>query len=657
MTPEIGHFCLILGFGLALGQSSLPLLGSFTGNRLWMGAARPLALGQFALALASFVILAQAFLADDFSVLYVVNNSNSLLPWYYKLSAVWGAHEGSLLLWVLTLAGWTAAVAVFSRSMPLVLVARVLAIMGLVAVGFYLFLLFTSNPFERVLPFPAADGSDLNPLLQDFGLIVHPPLLYMGYVGFSVPFAFAIAALLAGRLDAAWARWTRLWANAAWAFLTVGIALGSWWAYYELGWGGWWFWDPVENASFMPWLVGTGLVHSLAVTEKRGAYRSWTLLLAIFAFSLSLLGTFLVRSGVLTSVHAFASDPTRGVFILTFLGIVVGGSLLLFGLRAKTLGSQGSFDWLSREVFILINNILLVIATAIILLGTLYPLVADVLGWGKISVGPPYFNLFFVPLMLILAPLMAVGSILRWKRTEWSWLRPWLLAPAVLAVVAGLVFPWAYGGEFHGGAAVTVAVFTWVLALIARDLWRKSARSGGRLYGLGRLSGSYYGMQLAHLGVVCCIFGAGLVSVYSAEKDARVEVGTVVEEGSYRFEFVRFGKVPGPNYLADRAEVIVHRGDRVVATLYPEKRRYLASGQVMTEAGIGAGLWRDLYISLGEPLPGDAWAVRVYVKPFIRWIWLGALLMAGGGLLAMFDRRYRTVRAPAAEGRELAVGS
>ena len=654
MNPEIGHFCLILGFGLAIVQGLLPLLGSFTGNRPWMASARPLAIGQFVLAGLSFAILTLAFLGDDFSVLYVVNNSNSLLPWYYKISAVWGAHEGSLLLWVLTLAGWTAAVALFSRSLPLVLVARVLAVMALVAVGFYLFLLFTSNPFERVLPFPAQDGADLNPLLQDVGLIVHPPLLYMGYVGFSVPFAFAIAALLAGRLDAAWARWTRVWTNAAWAFLTLGIALGSWWAYYELGWGGWWFWDPVENASFMPWLVGTALLHSLAVTEKRGAFRSWTLLLAIFAFSLSLLGTFLVRSGVLTSVHAFASDPTRGVFILAFLGVVVGGSLLLFAVRGQTLKSQGGFDWLSREAFMLINNILLVIATAIILLGTLYPLVADVLGWGKISVGPPYFNLFFVPLMLVLAPLMAVGALLRWKRSEWRWLRPALLAPLALALVAGAVFPWAFGGEFHSGAAVTVAVFTWALVLIVRDIWRKSAHSAGRASGLRRLAGSYYGMHLAHTGVICCILGAGLVTVYSVEKDARVETGTLVEDLGYHFEFVRFETVNGPNYVAEQAVVQVTRDGAPVTTLHPQKRRYLASGQVMTEAGIGGGLWRDLYVSGGEPLEWGAWAVRVHVNPFVRWIWLGALLMAAGGGLAMLDRRYRARRV--VEAGALAAG-
>ncbi len=656
MSPEIGHFALILGFGLAICQAVVPLVGSFTGNRPWMAVARPLAMGQLVLALVSYLALTLAFLGDDFSVLYVANNSNTLLPWYYKISAVWGAHEGSLLLWVLVQAGWIAAVAAWSRSMPITLVARVLSVMAMVAVGFYMFLLFTSNPFERMLPFPAAQGSDLNPLLQDIGLILHPPLLYMGYVGLSVPFAFAIAALMAGRLDAAWARWTRLWTNAAWAFLTLGIALGSWWAYYELGWGGWWFWDPVENASFLPWLVGTALVHSLAVTEKRGLFRSWTLLLAIFAFSLSLLGAFLVRSGVLTSVHAFATDPARGVFILAFLGLVVGGSLLLFAFRAQSLPSQGGFEWLSREAFILVNNVLLVIATAIILLGTIYPLVADVLDWGKISVGPPYFNFFFVPLMLVLAPLMAVGAVLRWKRTEWRWLKPWLLLPLALALLAGIAFPLLYGGAFHVGAAITVAVFTWVVAMMARDLWRKSEHSAGRAEGLRRLSGSYWGMQLAHLGVVCAILGAGLVSIYSAEQDARVESGTRVVKGDYVFEFGEFSVVRGPNFVSDMVEVPVWRGDRVVATLYPEKRRYVASGQIMTEAGIGAGLFRDLYVSLGEPLEDGAWAARVHVKPFVRWIWLGALFMAIGAGLAMADRRYRARRTALAADAVPAAG-
>ena len=649
MIPELGQFSLILGLCLVFLLALVPLAGVARGNLVWMSLCRPLAAGQFVFTLVALLCLVQAFIGDDFSVAYVASNSNSMLPWYYKVSAVWGAHEGSLLLWLFILSAWTLAVAVLSQRIPLAMVARVLSVMGMVALGFFLFLLFTSNPFERTLPFPPADGGDLNPLLQDIGLIVHPPLLYMGYVGFCVPFAFALAALMAGRMDAAWARWTRLWTNVAWAFLTLGIALGSWWAYYELGWGGWWFWDPVENASFMPWLVGTALVHSLAVTEKRGVFRSWTLLLAIFAFSLSLLGTFLVRSGVLTSVHAFASDPTRGVFILAFLALVIGGSLLLFGIRGQALKSQAGFSWLSREAFILFNNILLVLCTAIILLGTLYPLVADVMGWGKISVGPPYFNLFFIPLTIIIALLMAPGPLLRWKKSSAAWLRGRLVVPVIVAVAGGLLLPWLIGGQLTVGAFATVAVFLWVLCIVAIDMVAKSSHSRGRWHGLTRLSGSYYGMQIAHLGVACAILGAGLTSIYNEEKDARVEAGTVVASGGYEFHFLDLRESRGPNYTADEAAVEVRRGERLVTTLYPQKRRYPVRGQVMTEAGIGAGLWRDLYVSLGEPLEGGAWSARVHVKPFVRWIWLGALLMAAGGTLAMFDKRYRARKAVSTE--------
>lgn len=647
MIPEVGHFALILGLCTTLVLAIIPLAGATTGRRLWMAIARPLAAGQFVFCLLSFACLAQAFLGDDFSVRYVAENSNSQLPWYYKASALWGAHEGSLLLWLVILSGWLLAVASLSRSMPLPIVARVLSIIAMVAIGFYCFLLFTSNPFTRALPFPPTEGADLNPLLQDIGLILHPPLLYMGYVGFSVPFAFALASLLEGRLDAAWARWTRLWTNAAWIFLTLGIALGSWWAYYELGWGGWWFWDPVENASFMPWLIGTALLHSLAVTEKRGIFRSWTLLLAIFAFSLSLLGTFLVRSGVLTSVHAFASDPTRGVFILAFLGIVIGGSLLLYGFRGQTLGGTASFTWGSREAFLLINNILLVICAAIILLGTLYPLVADVFGWGKLSVGPPYFNFFFVPLMVFVALAMAPGSILRWRKVPAGWFKSHLRIPMLSALVVGLIVPWVMTGAFEIGAFVTVAVFVWVSVFIAKDLWQKTGQFGSRLEGFRRQSGSYFGMHLAHFGLACAILGVGLTTLYNLEKDARIEPGDVIESGGYSFHFEEIRSVEGPNYSAREAVVRVSIGERTVAILYPQKRRYHARDQMMTEAGISGGLWRDLYVSLGEPLEGGAWAVRVHIKPFVRWIWLGSLLMSLGGLWAMVDKRYRS-RSPAA---------
>ena len=654
MIAEYGHFALILALALSLIQSVVPLAGAAVGNRLWMATARPLVSGQTLLVLFSFGCLVSLFLNDDFSVRYVAANSNTLLPDRYKVSAVWGAHEGSLLLWVLILALWSFAVALFSRTLPQHLVARVLGVMGLISVGFYLFLLFTSNPFDRTLPFSPIEGSDLNPLLQDVGLIFHPPMLYMGYVGFSVAFAFAIAALLEGRMDAAWARWTRPWTNVAWGFLTVGITLGSWWAYYELGWGGWWFWDPVENASFMPWLVGTALVHTLAVTEKRGVYRSWTLLLAIFAFSLSLLGTFLVRSGVLTSVHAFAADPTRGVFILGFLAVVIGGSLLLYALRGPAIKGASSFAGISREMFILINNILLISIMVIILLGTLYPLIADVLDWGKISVGPPYFNLFFIPLMLLLAVLMAAGSVLKWKRNPSMNLKRYFNIPLLLALLFGGVFPFFYGEGYEIMAAVTVAVATWVLAVTVLDVWQKSGHSRSHWSGLARLKSSYYGMVVAHLGVAVCIVGAGLTSLYSIQRDVRMEPGDQAVVAGYQFEFNGISLVQGPNYIADQALIVVTKNDRFVEKLRPEKRRYMASGQTMTEAAIGGGLMRDLYVALGEPLKGDAWAIRVYVKPFVRWIWLGGLLIAAGGLLAVLDKRYRR---PAVNAKSVATNA
>ncbi len=652
MIAEYGNFALILALILALIQSVLPLVGAASGNRLWMATARPLVSGQTLMVLFSFGCLVSLFLHDDFSVRYVAANSNTLLPDQYKVSAVWGAHEGSLLLWVLILALWSFAVALFSRTLPQQLVARVLGVMGLISVGFYLFLLFTSNPFERNLPFFPAEGADLNPLLQDVGLIFHPPMLYMGYVGFSVAFAFAIAALISGRMDAAWSRWTRPWTNVAWVFLTLGITLGSWWAYYELGWGGWWFWDPVENASFMPWLVGTALVHTLAVTEKRGVFRSWTLLLAIFAFSLSLLGTFLVRSGVLTSVHAFAADPTRGVFILGFLAVVIGGSLTLYALKGPTIKgvshkAVSHFAGMSREMFILINNILLASIMVIILLGTLYPLLADVMDWGKISVGPPYFNLFFIPLMLLLAVLMAVGSVLRWKRNSTSNLKRYFNIPIVLALVLGAILPIFYGEDYEIMATVTLAVAVWVFAVTLIDLWQKARHSRSLLSGLARLKGSYYGMIIAHLGIAACIVGAGMTSIYSVQRDIRMEPGNIAQVAGYQFEFRGMKVVQGPNYLADQALIVVTKNDRYINELTPEKRRYIASGQTMTEAAIDGRLLRDLYVALGEPLTGDAWAIRVYVKPFVRWIWLGGLLIAVGGLLAVLDKRYRRYKVSA----------
>ncbi|MBT4832877.1 MAG: heme lyase CcmF/NrfE family subunit, partial [Porticoccaceae bacterium] len=630
MTPELGHAALIVALCFALVQALVPMLGSFNGYRSWMELGRSMAVGQFVFMGLSFACLANAFLLDDFSLRYVANNSNTLLPDRFKFSAVWGAHEGSLLLWALILAGWSGAVAMFSRDLPLQLSARVLSILGAIAVGFALFLLLTSNPFERILPVAPLEGGDLNPLLQDFGLIVHPPMLYMGYVGFAVPFAFAIAALIGGQFDSAWARWSRPWINLAWVFLTIGITLGSWWAYYELGWGGWWFWDPVENASFMPWLVGTALVHSIAATEKRGVFRSWTLLLAIFAFSLSLLGTFLVRSGILTSVHAFASDPERGVFILAFLAVVIGGSLLLFALRGPAMHKAAGYGAWSREMMLLVNNILLVSSMAMILVGTLYPLLADVLDLGKISVGPPYFDFFFVPLMSGLALSVGFAAFTRWKKTDASLLLNKGVIPGIVSVCAALALPLFLAPQmswesYSFGAVFTLLLFFWVVTMTLTDL---SDKLGGKVGHIRRLSGSYWGMVCAHIGLAVCILGVGLSSIYDAQIDVRMMPGDTAQVADYEFEFAGVEQVQGPNYIAYRGQIKVQSESGFSTVMLPEKRNYKAGGQVMTEAAIDAALSRDLYVSLAEPLEGQAWAVRLQVKPFVRCIWLGGLMIA-----------------------------
>ena len=639
MIPELGHLAMILALCLALVQGTLPLIGAWRGDHRWMGLAQPAAWGQFSFLAFSFACLTYAFMVDDFSVAYVAQNSNSALPWYYKFSAVWGAHEGSLLLWAFILSAWTFAVSIFSRQLPEDMLARVLGVMGLISIGFLLFLIVTSNPFERLLPQAPMDGRDLNPLLQDFGLVVHPPMLYMGYVGFSVAFSFAIAALLGGRLDAAWARWSRPWTLIAWAFLGTGIALGSWWAYYELGWGGWWFWDPVENASFMPWLVGTALIHSLAVTEKRGVFKSWTVLLAIAAFSLSLLGTFLVRSGVLTSVHAFATDPARGVFILAFLLLVVGGSLTLFALRAPVVKSQIGFGLWSRETLLLVNNLLLVVATAMILLGTLYPLLLDALSDTKLSVGPPYFNAMFLPLVGALMLALGVGILVRWKDTPVKWLMgmltPVLMTSAVLGGLGSMVF-----GDFHWAVLAVCLLAAWVVAAGVRDILDKT-RHKGLIKGVRSLAPSYWGMQLAHFGLVVCALGVVLTSQQSDERDLRLAPGESLQLGGYSFVFDGAKHFEGPNFTSDKGTIRVFDGDEQVATLHPEKRLYTVQQMPMTEAGIDAGFTRDLYVALGEPLEDGAWAVRVHIKPFVRWIWLGALLMSLGGVLSVSDKRYR----------------
>jgi cytochrome c-type biogenesis protein CcmF len=657
MIPELGHFALILALLVAIAQGTLPIAGAALDKPRLMALARPAARAQFGLVAIAFLCLAASFVANDFSVQNVATNSNSELPLHYRIAATWGSHEGSLLLWALMLTGWTFAVTLFSRNLPQALVARVISVMGLVSIGFLAFLLFTSNPFERLVP-PAPEGRDLNPLLQDPGMVIHPPMLYMGYVGFSVAFSFAIAALIGGRLDATWARWSRPWTTVAWAFLTVGIALGSGWAYYTLGWGGWWFWDPVENASFMPWLTGTALIHSLAVTEKRGAFKSWTVLLAILAFSLSLLGTFLVRSGVLTSVHAFATDPARGVFILAFLAIVVGGSLALFAWRAGTVGLGGGFDAISRESSLLANNVLLVVAMASVLLGTLYPLFLDALNLGKISVGPPYFDAVFYPLLAPAIFLMGVGPITRWSHAPLPELAVRLKWAFAVAVVAALVLPFVLG-RWTPLVALGLFLALWIVATSVANLRQRLASSHhrGLMAKLAANSPSYYGMLLAHLGVAVFIVGVTLVKGYEMEQDVRMAVGETVAAGGYEFKFLGVTPGPGPNYRALTGTFEVRKDGRLVETLHPEKRIYNASGQSMTIAAIATGLAGDRYVSLGEPLNNDdiagAWGVRIYLKPFVDWIWMGAFLMALGGLIAVSDRRYRLVAkrkvAPVAE--------
>ena len=661
MSPELGHFALIVGLLLSVALAVVPMLGTYTGRILWMDTGRPLALGVLVFTLVAYICLTIAFVNSDFSVAYVAQNSNSILPMIYKVTAVWGGHEGSILLWLLMLAGWTATVALFSRQLPDVLVARVLSVLGMLLIGFFLFILLTSNPFERILPFPPGDGSDLNPLLQDPGMIIHPPLLYMGYVGFSVAFAFAIAALLEGRLDSAWARWARPWTAVAWSFLTLGIALGSWWAYYELGWGGWWFWDPVENASFMPWLVGTALLHSLAVTEKRGLFRSWTILLSIFAFSLSLLGTFLVRSGVLTSVHAFATDPLRGGFILVFLAIVVGTSLLLFALRAPAVSAASVFSFRSRETFLLGNNIVLVLIMAVVLTGTLYPLLADALNWGKISVGPPFFNMFFVPLMLVLCVLLGLGIHANWKDSRGAkLLRVWAM-PALVAAIAAPVLT-LLAGEFHWGALLGMFAGLWVITASVADVLTKSRNADSLWAGLKRQRASYYGMHLGHIGLALSVLGVALTTVYSVEKDLRMSPGQSAEMSGYEFTFEGVRQVSGPNYRASEGVLMVRHKGRLVAELHPQKRNYLSGGNTMTEAAIDSGLLRDLYVALGEPMDkgnlGGDWSVRLQYKAFVIWIWLGAALMALGGGIAVADKRYRKARsARALKGQAPAAGA
>ncbi|MDO6680589.1 heme lyase CcmF/NrfE family subunit [Shewanella sp. 4_MG-2023] len=647
MIPELGHFSLIIGVAFAMLLMTVPLIGAARKDQYLVRYAWPICYGMFFFIALSVISLGYSFAVDDFSVAYVAHHSNSQLPIFFKIAAVWGGHEGSLLFWVFSISVWAASVALFSKGMEEVFIARVLAVLAMIIVGFSLFMLITSSPFERIFPMPM-EGRDLNPMLQDVGLIFHPPMLYLGYVGFSVSFAFAIAALMSGRLDSAWARWSRPWTLAAWVFLTGGISLGSWWAYYELGWGGWWFWDPVENASFMPWLIGTALVHSLIVTEKRGAFRNWTVLLSIFAFSLSLLGTFIVRSGVLTSVHSFAADPSRGMFILLLLGLAVGGSLTLFALRASQMSSPARFELKSKETFLLVCNVLLTVAAGTVLLGTLYPLLIDALGMGKISVGPPYFNAVFVPIVLVLFGFMGIGPIIRWKKSKAGEIKRQLMIPAIVAAIVGLATPFIAGNEMNLWVAFGIAAATWVALATFRAAYNLVTDKEGK-FTLNKIGRSEMGMIIAHLGIAVSIVGATMVSNYSIEKSVRMGPGLSEELAGYTFNYIETKNVVGPNYTAQQGQIEVYYDDEFVTLLRPDRRQYNVRTMDMTEAGIDWGLFRDLYVTMGDPLSMTQFAVRLNYKPFVRWIWFGSIFMMVGGFLAASDKRYRVKEAKTAK--------
>ena len=641
MIAELGNYALALSLAIAVLLAIFPLWGAEKGNAQLMALARPMTYGLFIVLSVSFGAFFYLFAVNDFRVQYVVNNSNTTLPIYYRLSAVWGSHEGSLLLWIWLLSLWSAAVALFSKRLPQEAAARVLGIMGIISIGFLLFVLFTSNPFARTFPDFPVDGKELNPLLQDVGLIFHPPLLYMGYVGFSVAFAFSIASLMTGKLDTAWARWSRPWTMAAWIFLTLGIVLGSWWAYYELGWGGWWFWDPVENASFMPWLAGTALLHSLAVTEKRGSFKAWTVLLAILAFSLCLLGTFLVRSGILVSVHAFASDPTRGLYVLAYLIVVIGGSLTLYAYKGSQIRSRDNAERYSRESLLLLNNILLMTALCVVLLGTLLPLVHKQLGLGSISIGAPFFDQMFLIIMTPFALLLGIGPLVKWRRDQFSAIRTPVVVSVIIMLIAGFALPYLLQDKITVSAVLGTMMTVIIVLLSLYEMHQRATHRDSFLQGITKLSRSHWGMVLAHLGVAMTVWGIAFSQNYSVERDVRMNVGDSVQIADYDFTFKGISDANGPNYIGGKAQIDITRHGKPEATLFAEKRLYTVSKMPMTEAAIDWGFTRDLYVALGEKLDNNAWALRLYYKPFIRWIWLGGLFMALGGLLCMFDRRYR----------------
>jgi cytochrome c-type biogenesis protein CcmF len=641
MIVEAGQLALTFAFALSVLLAIVPLYGSFVANQRLLLLAKPLALGQFVFCLLAMLALIYAFRSSDFTVINVAQNSSSTLPWYYQITASFGSHEGSMLLWVLMLAGWTALVAQYSKALPLLLQGRILAILGIISAGFIAFSLFMSNPFERSLPFYPVEGRDLNPLLQDFGMILHPPTLYMGYVGFAVAFAFAIAALMSGRFDSIWARWVRPWALAAWLFLTLGIMLGSWWAYNELGWGGWWFWDPVENASFMPWLAGTALIHSLAVTEKRGTFKSWTVLLALAAFALSLVGAFLVRSGVLVSVHSFATDPGRGMYLLVFLLLVVGGSLLLYGRRMHSVRSQARYQLFSREMLLWGNNIFLLTACLIVFLGTLFPLFHKELGLGSISIGEPFFNQMFYYLTIPFALMLGLGPWVRWKQQQLAPLiKPFsLLALAALTLALGVMASMQTVQANLALMGLLLGAWVGISALAEVTLRIRQFGSVGK--GITKLNASHYGMTLAHIGFAVLVVGVAMTKTYTVERDVRMQAGDTAHVAGYDFTLVEVYELNGANFGGQAAELDVRKDGRYLTHLHAEKRFYRIQRTIMTESAVHARLSRDLYVSLGEELPGNAWAMRIQVKPFVRWIWLGGLLMSFGALLALADKRYR----------------
>ncbi|MGZ9810030.1 heme lyase CcmF/NrfE family subunit [Pseudoroseicyclus sp. H15] len=636
MTAELGHFALILALIVAALQTVIPFVGWAKRWEGWMAFAGPAALAQFLVTGLAFAALVHAFLTSDFSLAIVAENSHSAKPLLYKFAGTWGNHEGSMLLWLLILALFGAAAAAFGGNLPLRLKALVLSVQGSIGLAFAAFLLFTSNPFAR-LANPPFDGGDLNPLLQDPGLAFHPPFLYLGYVGLSMAFSFAIAALIEGKVDAAWARWVRPWTLAAWIFLTIGIALGSWWAYYELGWGGFWFWDPVENASFMPWLIAGALLHSAIVAEKREALKSWTILLAILAFGFSLLGTFIVRSGVITSVHAFASDPTRGVAILVLLALFVGGGLTLYAVRASAMQAKGVFGLVSRESALVVNNVLLAVSAFIVFLGTLWPLFAEMVLGRVLSVGAPFFNAAFVPLFLLLALVLPIGSVLAWKRGNIA--RAGRdMAPALILAVALGALVYAIGTGRSALGALSAAIGAFVLFGACIDLWLRAGRKFDRLRRLPRAD---WGRGVAHGGLGVTILGIALLSAGTLEDIRVMQIGETMEIGAYEVTLASVEETRGPNYFTTMADMEVRRGDRLVTHLHPEKRFYPVAGMPTTEAGIDNGLFRDVYLVLGDPQTGGGYAVRAYVKPFAGWIWAGAALMALGGLLSLTDRRLR----------------